>query len=326
MMVRNRIFGRTREKISIIGLGTYGHGGAYGSISKMESFRIFRSVLSNIHEETKLLIDTAPRYGNGKVEKWLGEFSQDFKDRMLIATKCGRHIEHGRINEKDFSHDFLKKDLEGSLKRLNSNEIFLYQLHNPSLKIINNGSVFELLEKFADEGKIKYYGVSIDNPEEGVAAIDICKENGYKRLVALQVIYNILQKRADKELFPKAKKSRIAIIARETLFRGFLTSKYNIKSDFSKVPSAINKQLGLFGKERILSKIKEVKMIVKESGVNFPLSQVAIKFAISNPNVTVAIPGINRISYLKEDIGAAYINLGKKMLKKLEIIENITKR
>ena len=174
-------FGKTGRKVFVLGLGTYGHGEAYGGISKENSLEVMREIIKNIPADGLFLIDTAPRYGNGKVEEWIGEFiRENGQNNILIATKGGRHIEQDRVNEKDFSEKFLSYDLENSIKRLCINKIFLYQLHNPGIKIIKEGAVFELLEQFRNEGKIEFYGVSIDNPDEGIAAINYCKKKTLK--------------------------------------------------------------------------------------------------------------------------------------------------
>lgn len=320
-------FGRTGENVFVLGLGTYGHGEAYGGISKKESHEIFSYIINHLPDSAKFLVDAAPRYGSGKVEEWIGQFIKELgKNKILIATKGGRHIETCRINEKNFSHDFLKEDLEKSLTRLDVDKIFLYQLHNPSLEIIKEGSTFELLERFKDERKIRFYGVSIDNPKEGIAAINVCEQRGYKNLTSIQVVYNILNKKADKELFEKARDCNIAIIAREALLRGFLADKYNKNTNFSKVAPAVKKEIDLYGKEQILLKVEEIKKIVKESGLNIPLAQVAIKFVISNPYITLAIPGINRLEYAEPDLNAADIQLGERILSELRNIEDLVEQ
>ncbi len=317
-------FGKTGEQVFVLGLGTYGHGEAYGGISKRESHKIFSSVMNTVPNSAKFLVDTAPRYGCGEVEEWISQFVKELgRDNILIATKGGRHIEPGRVNEKDFSPDFLRGDLERSLTRLGVDEIFLYQLHNPNLEIIKEVYVFDLLEQFKAEGKIRFYGVSIDNPQEGITAIDVCKQKGYENLASIQVIYNILNKKADKELFEKANESGIAIIARETLLRGFLTGKYDKNSDFSKATPAIKKEIDLYRKEQLLSKVEEVKQIVREKGLNIPLSQIAIKFAVSNPYVTLAIPGVNRLEYVEPDLSAADINLDEIIISRLRNIGDL---
>ncbi len=327
--MEHKNFGKTREKVFVIGLGTYGHGDAYGGISKNQSFSVFKSILGRFPNSAKVLVDTAPRYGNGKVEGWIGEFLEILnKEKFLIATKGGRHIERGRINEKDFTKSFIERDLNDSLRRLKLNQIFLYQLHNPSLDIIKGGSIFESLEDLSDEGKIMFYGLSIDTPEEGMAALDICKDKGFTNMASLQIIYNVLWKNSYDELFKKAEKSKVAIIAREPLFRGFLTGKYKRDENFLDAPEAVKKQITSYGAKQIFLKLEEVKNILNESNLGITLSQLAISFAVSNPKITVTIPGINRIGYVEEDINAAYVKINEKtlnMLKSLKDIDMINK-
>ena len=205
--MQSTIFGSTNKKVFRIGLGTYGYGDAYGKMKKENAFKILGSVIKNVSNDAYLLIDTAPYYGYGKCEKWIGKILKKYKNKkILVATKGGRHIEANKINEKDFSADFMNADLEKSLKRLRINKIFLYQLHNPGLKVITNGHIFDWLEKMRNKKKINFYGVSIDDPFEGIAAIDICRQKHYNGLASIQIIYNILNKKNYDLLFEKAKK------------------------------------------------------------------------------------------------------------------------
>lgn len=316
--------GKTGEKVFVIGLGTYGHGEAYGGITKEDSFEVLKSIVKSIPNYANLLIDTAPRYGAGMCEKWIGEFFNEFNsNNVLIATKGGRHIDRDRMNEKDFSSEFLKADLDKSLKRLGANEIFLYQLHNPPLEILTEGSVFDLLEEFRDAGKIRFYGISIDSPEEGIAAIDVCRRKEYDGLASIQVIYNILNKGASKKLFRIAKESDVAIIAREPLFRGFLTDKHSNSNSFFNVPPARRKVIDLYGWERIQSKVLQVGQILKKHKISETLSSVAIKFAISHPHVTLTIPGTNRREYVRPNLSAANIALDDELLLELNGVEDV---
>ena len=97
----SKIFGKTGKKVFVLGLGTYGHGEAYGGISKKNSLEVMREVIKNIPTDGYFLMDTAPRYGNGKVEEWIGEFiKENGHNNILVATKGGRHIEQGRDNKR----------------------------------------------------------------------------------------------------------------------------------------------------------------------------------------------------------------------------------
>ncbi len=323
--METRIFGKTGKEVYVLGLGTYGHGEAYGGIGKKNSISIMNEVIKQIPDNAFFLIDTAPRYGCGQVEEWIGEFVRSSERKnLLIATKGGRHTEPNHVNEKDFSYGFLREDFSNSLKRLGMNKVFLYQLHNPDIKIIKEGKIFELLESFRNEGKIEWYGVSINNPEEGIAVIEYCKENGLNGFAAIQVIYNILQKKGLDKLFQLADNNEIAIIARETLLRGFLTDKYSENTNFENFSEAVKKQIKLFGKPQILSKIKEVKRIIDEHNIN-SMNQFAIKFAISNKNVTIAIPGINRLEYVESDLDSVELEISDSILNKLELILDLQK-
>jgi len=318
-------FSKTGEKVFDIGLGTYGYGDAYGGISKEDSFEVLNSIVKSTPTYANLLIDTAPLYGAGTCEKWIGEFlAVSGTANVLIAAKGGRHIEPDRVNEKDFSPEFLKAGLGESLKRLGANEIFLYQLHNPSLGVLTEGSVFDLLEEFRDEGKIRFYGVSIDSPTEGIAAIEVCRRKGYDGLAAIQVVYNILNKTANKKLFEIAKDSNIAIIAREPLFRGFLTDKYSSDDNLSSIPSARQKEIDLYGLEQINLKVGKIRKLLQKYEVNVPLSKVAIKFVVSHPYVTLTIPGTNRQEYVEPNLNAANTALDDALLSELNDIADIT--
>ena len=318
-------FGKTGKDIFVLGVGTYGHGEAYGGIGKKSSISVMNEVMEHIPVNAFFLIDAAPRYYFGQVEEWVGEFIKRSKrNNILIATKGGRHIELGRINEKDFSAHFLREDLGNSLKRLGVNKIFLYQLHNPNLQIIKEGEVFDLLESFRNEGKIEWYGISIDNPEEGIAAIEYCERKGLNGLAAIQMIYNVLQKNGFETLFELAHKHKIGIIARETLLRGFLTDKYSENTKFENCSEAVKKEIKLYGKEQILSKVNELKKILSDHNIK-SMTQFAIKFAISNPYVTLAIPGINRFGYIESDLDSPNLKIHQTILKKIEKISDLQK-
>lgn len=314
-------FSITGEHVLPLGLGTNGHGHAFGGITKDESLAILDSICHEIPRNSKVLIDMAPRYGHGTVETWIGEFLASKRGQFLIATKGGRHIEPDRDNEKDFSADFLRYDLENSLTRLNTNRVFLYQLHNPNLKVINNGAVFETLEEFRSQRLIEWYGVSINDPEEGVAAIETCQRNQYEGLVALQVIYSILNKNNRDELFQVASEARVAIVTREVIGRGFLSNKYSDKSEFSNSPAAVMKLVKLYGKKQLIERVEQVRETI--APYNIPIAQAAIRFSIQNPHVTVTLAGINRTKYFVEDWGALDVCIPSQLLRNLSTIEDL---
>lgn len=321
MSHKGNAFSITGETVLALGLGTHGHGHAFGGIPKNESLAILESIHQRLPADSKILIDTAPRYGRGTAETWIGEFLASRPNAFLIATKGGRHIEADRDNEKDFSADFLRYDLENSLSRLRMDQVFLYQLHNPSVDVISHGGVFETLEDFRSQGLIQWYGVSINTPEEGTAAIEVCRRSGYKGLVALQVIFSALTKADVGELFRAASDAQIAIVTREVMIRGFLTDKYNASSEFGTAPSAVRKLVKLYGKEQLIERGSEVRRMV--APYNIPLAQAALRFSMQNPYVTVTLAGVNRTAYLDEDWGAVDIDLPRDVLANMGVVKDL---
>lgn len=319
-----KIFGPTGKKVFNIGLGTYGHGEAYGGITKKESLEILNTATEYITDEANLLIDTAPRYGNGEVEIWIGDFLKKCKkNNVLVATKGGRHIEPGRINEKDFMAKFLQADLEGSLKRLGVDSVFLYQLHNPPLDTILDGSAFIALEEMRRQGKIQWYGVSIDTAEEGLAVIDICRKQGHKGLASLQLIYNILQKNIFDQLCKSANKFDVAIIAREPLLRGFLSDLYVNGIELSKLSPAPKKVVELYGKGKIISGVGTIRQLFKGQKYDVPLAQAALQFVLANPSITTVIPGINKKTYINLDFSINENDVKPKIIEKLKRLKDL---
>lgn len=314
-------FSITGETLLPLGLGTHGHGHAFGGISKDESLAILNLIHQRVPAGSKILIDTAPRYGHGTAETWIGEFLASRPNQFLIATKGGRHIETERDNEKDFSANFLRYDLENSLARLRIDRVFLYQLHNPSVDVINQGTVFETLEDFRSQGLIQWYGVSINTPEEGIAAIEVCRRNGYKGLVALQAIFSVLTKADIGELFRLASDVQVAIVAREVMVRGFLSNKYNVTSEFSSSPSAVRKLVKLYGKEQLIERSEEIRQMLRPYGI--PMTQAALRFSIQNPYVTVTLAGINRTAYFDEDWGALDACLPPELLTSMGAVRDL---
>lgn len=298
MNVGSRKFGPTNVALLALGVGTHGHGHAFGGMEKEESLSILSEIYSIVPSGERILIDTAPRYGHGLVESWLGEMSEQWSDRFLIATKCGRHIDPERDNQKDFSYSFLASDIEGSLKRLRTNRLFLAQLHNPTLEEIRAGEVFSIMEKIRGAGLIEWYGLSVNHPIEAMEAIRVCTSRGFHGLASIQFLYSILTKEGSTEVFQAAQEAQIAIIAREVLFRGFLTDRFLLRSREDLHSSAVVKLTEQFG----LSQIRESVQVVNEllAPYQVPLTVAALRYSVDTPGVTTTLVGVNNISFVAE--------------------------
>ena len=213
---------------------------------------------------------------------------------MILATKGGSDFYHTppRLN---FTESHLIFAVEQSLKRLGTDYIDLYQLHNPPFSLIQHGRLFEPLEKLKSQGKIRFYGISIHDPAEGLLAL----KSGH--LAAIQVVYNYLRRDAAEELFPRAIAEGIAIIAREPLANGFLVGKYSKDSVFP--VGDIRHQWPSKYQTQIINQVEDFSKRVKDSPLS--IAQSALKFVLSQPAVSVVIPGCKTVLQTEENFRTA---------------------
>jgi aryl-alcohol dehydrogenase-like predicted oxidoreductase len=210
---------------------------------------------------------------------------------VVVATKGG----------SDFYHDppHLIFAVEESLKRLGTDTIDLYQLHNPPFSVVEGGRIFEPLEKLKSQGKIRYYGISIHEPLEGLLAMKVGKP------AAIQVVYNYLRRNAAEELFARALVEGVGIIAREPLANGFLAGKYTKDSVFP--VGDIRHQWPSKYQAQLVNQVESFRKSLGES----PLTptQAALKFVLTQPAVSVVIPGCKTADQARENFKTSDLSL-----------------
>jgi aryl-alcohol dehydrogenase-like predicted oxidoreductase len=264
--------GKSDLKVSVIGLGAW-QAGAKGWGKILDS-DVKNAILTSI-EMGLNFIDTAEVYGEGHSETVIGEVIKDIRDDIIIATKVsGNHLKP----------EYLERALEGSLKRLNTNYIDLYQVHWPDIYTSIKGTM-KTLEKMANDGKIRYIGLSnfsvcqIEEARSYLSGIDV---------VSNQVRYNILQREIEDEMLPYLSKENISVIAYSPLAQGLLSFKYD-HATFE--PSDVRKSNKLFSEQNIktvASFLSVLKGISLETGHS--VVQIALNWLISRGNV-IPIPG-----------------------------------
>lgn len=316
-----RTFGPTNVALLPLGIGTHGHGHAFGGITRDESLAVLADVYRRVRDGQRILIDTAPRYGHGLVESWLGEMADRWSDRFVIATKCGRRIDPERDNQKDFSYSFLAADIEGSLRRLRIDQLFLTQLHNPTMDEIKSGDIFATMERFRNEGLIQWYGLSVDYPVEAVEAIRTCARSGFRGLAAIQFVYSAVSKQGTSELLQLAQENQIALVAREVLFRGFLTDRFLASSREDLQTSAVLKLTNQFGLKRIRDAALAAKNLVAASHI--PLTVAALRYSIDTLGVTTTLVGANRREYVEDAWPAINATLPAEVYEALDSLPDI---
>lgn len=306
-----RSFGSKDLLVSEIGLGCSEIGSGVFYKDERESLRL-------LHRALELGInfyDTAELYGYGHSEELIGDAFRGRRSQIIIASKVGMLTSSlGRIGKtllpilqpvrqviqpwkdllkrvskqkQDFSSAHIRKAIEQSLRRLHTDYLDLYQLHNPPTWVIERGEVFETLDHLKDQGKIRFYGVSAETISDAL----ICLE--YPNISSLQVVFNLLEQEAAKELLPLAHQKRIAIIARVPLARGLLTQKMTVQTG----PPINRNQLQI-----ARAKVEKLSSLVNEKARSLP--QTAIQFVLHHPQVSVVIPGTRTVKHLEENVAA----------------------
>ncbi len=304
--MKYRTLGRTGLRVSVVGLGTMVHAGHFGPMKDEESLGAIDTAL----DLGVNFIDTSDAYGAGYSETLLGNALKERCDKVIIATKGGNVMTGPNRGKRIFTPDYIDGVLHESLKRLQTDYVDLYQLHNPNVDVIENGEVWEVLERRKKEGKIRHYGVSINTMEEGVAAV----KNG--RCETIQVEYNLLAQEPAEAFFSLAQTANTGIIARVPLKRGVLTGKMTA-ADEQRFQGEDVRARSFKGEafRNELAKAERLKFLVH--GPVKSMVQAAVAFCIAHPAVGTTIPGARNAAQMRENAAGGDIELPPEDLKKV---------
>ena len=296
--MKYRTLGKTGLRVSIVGLGTMVHAGHFGPMKDSESLEAIETAL----ELGVNFIDTSDAYGAGYGETLLGNAFKGKRDKIVIATKGGNVMVGPNRGKRIFEPDYISRVMDESLRRLQTDYIDLYQLHNPTVEVIERGAVWEVLERAKKAGKIRHYGVSINTMEEGTAAV----KDG--RAETIQVEYNLLAQEPAETFFPAAQQANIGVIARVPLKRGILTGKLK-QSDEQRFQGEDVRARSFKGEAfaQELAKAEQLKFLAH--GPVQSLGQAAIAFCIAHPAVSVVIPGARNAEQMRENASAADVEI-----------------
>jgi aryl-alcohol dehydrogenase-like predicted oxidoreductase len=295
--MRYRSLGKTGVQVSEVGFGVWTLStGWWGEVDDERSVRLLRLAF----EKGIDYFDTADTYGSGKGETLLADAFGGMREEIVISTKIGydfyNHPQRRGQQERpqDWSEDFIRFALEQSLKRLRTDYVDLLQLHNTKMDAIENDALFELMEEFEREGKIRSYGVALGPKigwlEEGVKAI---RE---RDLASVQMIYNLLEQDPGRGLIEAARETGTTLIVRVPHSSGMLEGKYTEETTFAKHDHRRHRP-----REWLLDGLKKVEQLgfLTESGER-TLGQTALKFALASPEIVSTLPNIYDEEQLEE--------------------------
>lgn len=295
--MRYRQLGSTGLKLSEIGIG----GSHFGSMSKQSDPKAIERMLRQALDSGVNFFDTADIYGQGESERIIGRTFAACRDRAIIATKAGfclsdsgklaarlkplikpllgavkplrRSVVQARGSQiqQDFSGDYLVQSVERSLKRLRTDYIDLFQLHEPPAEAILDESVLAALERLKKQGKIRFYGVACRCLDDALLALE---HAGY---ASVQVEFN-LHNQAAAVLLPRAQVQGVGVMARQPFASG-----------------------------RLFEQLKDSAIDVETTGAEITeerLIRAAFQSVLRFEGVTTVITGMRSRAHLSHNLGA----------------------
>lgn len=287
--MKYRQFGNTDLHVSEVGFGAWGIGGpamvgeipiGWGDIKDEQSVSAIKKSLDvGIN-----FFDTADFYGFGHSEEVLGKVIGPMKD-IIIATKVGQRMTEDKQFEVVYTKDYILEACEASLRRLGREVIDFYQLHTARVPDLENGECIEAMELLKEQGKIRYWGLSLNTmvPEpEAKWLIERDLSDGF------QVVLNIINQRG-LSIIQEAEQKKFGIIARMPLQFGLLTGKFYKSTRFPENDHRAFRLPPAFLAE-LLDALEEVWPLCEKYKVD--KTSLAMSYILSQPDVSTVIPGI----------------------------------
>ena len=289
-----RTLGKTGINVSAISLGTWQVGGKWGDNF---SHANADAILNKAVDSGVNFIDTADVYSDGESENAVGRLIKNRKEKIYVATKCGRQIQP-HVNA-GYTVDVLRKFVENSLNNMGLETIDLIQLHCPPTEVYYRPEIFELFDQLKKEGKIQNLGVSVEKVEEALKAIE------YDNVTTVQIIFNMFRQRPSLLFFSEAKKKNIGIIVRVPLASGLLTGKFSAHTNFTEGDHRqFNRNGEAFDKGETFSGIDYATGLAAVEALKeiFPdqtnLAPIALKWILQFDAVSCIIPGASNTSQI----------------------------
>lgn len=312
-----RLLGRTGVKVSPLCLGAMMFG-PWGNNDHADATRIIHRALdAGIN-----FIDTADVYSGGTSEEIVGKAIEGRRDDVFLATKFFMPMNPDDPNQSGGSRRWIIREVENSLRRLNTDYIDLYQVHRPS----PDTDVEETLGALTDlvrQGKVRYIGSSSYSGSQIVEAQWAARERNLERFVTEQPPYSILARGIEEDVLPTVQRHGMGTLSYSPLAGGWLSGRWRKDSASSPTSSArpsARFDMTRFANQRKLDLVEDLAQLAEESGLS--LIELAIAFVINHPGITSAIVGPRTMAQLESYLPAASVALTADVLDRIdEIVE-----
>jgi len=261
-------------------------------------------------------IDTANAYGYGAAESLLGEALKDRpRDSYILGTKV-----FVPMSETDYglSRAQIEKQLDASLKRLNTDYVDLYQCHRYDVDTPLEETMGALSDA-VKAGKVRYVGFSEWSPKQIQDSLDL---PGVEKFVSSQPQYSLLWRRPEKAVIPLCAENGISQIVWSPLAQGVLSGKYvpgdTPPQDSRASSDKMNRQMGHWNRPEVIEAVHRMKPLAGEAGVS--MAQFALAWVLREPNVASAIVGVSRPEQLAANAAASGLTIDPALFEKAEAI------
>src|SRR6266496_5481294 len=296
-----RTFGRTGWNVSAIGFGAWGIGGdVWGPTDDKTS-------LATLNQAIDLgvnFIDTADVYGDGHSEQLIAQVRKARSEQLIVATKAGRRL--NPHTAPGYNRQNLTSFVERSLRNLETETLDLLQLHTPPSEVYDMPEVFGILDDLAQQGKIRYYGVSVERVDEALKAVS------YPNVQSVQIIFNLFRLKPSEHFFSVARERQVGILARVPLASGLLTGKFNPGTRFAPNDHrSFNRHGEAFDQGETFSGIEyetglqAVEALRPFVPPGWTMAQFALRWILMFPEVTSTIPGGKNPQQVEDNMHAA---------------------
>ena len=300
--MKYRQLGKTDLNLSEVGFGVWTVGTSWwGKIEEPQGINLLRQAF----DLGITFFDTGDTYGEGYGEEILAKALKTERHDIVIGTKFGYDFYANLVREghqerpQKWTPGFVRYACEQSLRRLDTDYIDLYQLHNPKMDAIEDDELFGTLDELVAEGKILNYGFAIGPDigweEEGIAAIE------HREAIAMQIIYSILEQDPARVWFPLALEQQTGLITRVPHASGMLDGTYTKDTVFDASDHRSHRRQEWLNTS--LAKIAHLDFLMES--LDATIGQIAIKFALSGGMVASVLPNITNLPQLEEFAAAS---------------------
>src|SRR5437763_6954338 len=313
--METRDLGRTGVQVTPLCLGAMMFG-AWGNTDHDESIRVIHRALdAGIN-----FVDTADIYARGESEEIVGKALKGRRDSIVLATKVHGTMHDTDPNMKGNSRRWIVREVEASLRRLQTDWIDLYQIHRWDPHTDHEETLGALTD-LQRAGKIRYLGSSTYPPSAIVGAQWVAEQRGLSRFVCEQPPYAILVRGAEAEVLPTCQRYGMGVIPWSPLAGGWLSGRYRKGSDpkshrADRIPARYD--LSLPENQQKLDAVEQLAELAEQAGLS--LIHLALAFVIRHPAVTAAIVGPRTLEQLEGQLGAVDVRLSDELLDAIDAI------